>query len=236
MLDIIFPGLCIFCKKTSSGQQLCNNCYSEIRFIDSSNICICCGIPFNSFNESSHIPGHKCANCIREKINFNKCRSIAHFDGTIRELLHGFKYKKKLGIGNFFIKLIIDHFPKDLNGFDLMMPVPLHIHKLREREYNQSAVFVNNLSKRLNCEKDLFSLVKSSETDPQINFKNRTMRKRNILKSFSVNDIKKVEKRSILLIDDVYTSGSTINECAKVLLKAGAGKVQALTLLRAVDI
>ena len=116
------------------------------------------------------------------------------------------------------------------------MPVPLHIHKLREREYNQSAVLVNNLSKSLNCEKDLFSLVKSSETDPQINFKNRTMRKRNILKSFSVNDIKKVKKRSILLVDDVYTSGSTINECAKVLLKAGAGKVQALTLLRAVDI
>jgi ComF family protein len=236
MLDIIFPAICISCKKISSRQQLCNGCYSEISFIESSNICICCGIPFNLFNKSPHITGHKCASCIRETINFDKCRSIARFDGTLRELLHRFKYKKKLGIGKLFVKLILDNFPKDLNGFDLIMPVPLHIHKLREREYNQSAVLVNNVSKSLNCEKDIFSLVKSNETEPQINFKNSTMRKRNILKSFSVTDVKKVEKRSILLIDDVYTSGSTINECAKVLLKAGADKVQALTLLRAVDI
>lgn len=236
MLNIIFPGLCISCKKISFGQQLCGSCFSEIKFIDSSNICICCGIPFNLFNDSKDIPGHKCDNCLREKVNFNKCRSIAHFDGTLRELLHRFKYKKKLGIGKFFIQLILDHFPKDLKGFDLIIPVPLHIRKLREREYNQSAVFVNNLSKSLKCEKDLFSLVKSSETEPQISFKNSTKRKRNVLKSFSVTNVKKVEKRSILLIDDVYTSGSTINECAKVLLKAGAGKVQALTLLRAVDI
>ena len=62
------------------------------------------------------------------------------------------------------------------------------------------------------------------------------MRKKNILKSFSVRDVKNVKKRSILLVDDVYTSGSTINECAKVLLGSGADEVQALTLLRAVDI
>lgn len=236
MLDIIFPGLCVFCKKTSSGQQLCERCYSEIRFIYSSDICKSCGIPFNYFNESSLIPVHKCGRCIKDEVNFSICRSIAHFDGTIRELLHGFKYKKKLGLGKFFSKLITGHFPKDLKGFDLIMPVPLHIRKLREREYNQSAVFVNYLSGELNCEKNLFSLVKSRETDPQINFKNSAMRKRNVLKSISVRNTKKVKKRSILLVDDVYTSGSTLNECAKVLLEAGAGKVQALTLLRAVDI
>ena len=182
------------------------------------------------------MPAHKCESCIRETVSFNICRSIARYEGTLRELLHRFKYKRKLGIGNIFIKLMTDNFPKDLKGFDLMIPVPLHIHKLREREYNQSAVIVNGLSRKLNCEKDLFSLVKSTKTEPQVNFKNSKERKKNVSKSFSVTDVKKIEKRSILLIDDVYTSGSTIKECSKVLLKAGAIKVQALTLLRAVDI
>jgi len=178
MLNIFFPNLCISCHNPSSEQLLCNLCSSEIKLINTTNICISCGIPFNLFSESTFIKGHKCDSCIRETVNFNKCRSIARYDGTLRELLHRFKYKKKLGVGNFFIKLILDNFPKDLKGFDLVMPVPLHIRKLREREYNQSAVLVNSLSRKLNCEKDLFSLVKSRETEPQINFKNSNMRKK----------------------------------------------------------
>lgn len=236
MLDIIFPTLCICCKKASTGQQLCESCYSEIRFIDSTGICKSCGIPFNSLSEPPQTPVSRCGRCIKENVNFSICRSVAHFDGTIRELLHGFKYKKKLGLGGFFSKLITDHFPNDLKGFDMLIPVPIHIRKLRQREYNQSAVFVNYISRKIKCEKDLFSLVKSRETDPQVNFKNSNMRKRNVLKSFSVRNPKKVKKRSILLVDDVYTSGATLNECAKVLLEAGADKVKALTLLRAVDI
>ena len=236
MLNIIFPKLCISCQSPSSGHVLCRPCFSEINFINTSNICISCGIPFNLFNKLSPTKSHKCDGCIRNIVNFNRSRSIARYDGTLRELLHRFKYKKKIGIGKFFTKLILDHFPKDLKGFDLMMPVPLHINKLREREYNQSAVIVNCLSRDLECEKDLFSLKKSRETEPQVNFKNSSARKRNILKSFSVSEVKKVKKRSILLIDDVYTSGSTLNECAKVLLEAGASKVHALTLLRAVEI
>ena len=197
---------------------------------------MCCGIPFSLFNGSQKTKSHKCESCLRNIVSFHRCRSVARYDGTLRELLHRFKYKRKISIGKFFIKLILDHFPKDIKGFDLIMPVPLHINKLREREYNQSAIIVNSLSRHLNCEKDLFSLKKSCETEPQVNFKNSQMRKRNILKSFSISDVKKVEKRSILLIDDVYTSGSTLNECAKVLVKAGASKVQALTLLRAIEI
>ncbi len=236
MLDIIYPGLCISCKQISPGRQLCENCYSDIKFISSSDICVCCGVPYKSFDETTAHPEHKCASCISETTDFKVCRSIARFDGTIRDLLHSFKYKKKLGIGKIFTRLIKDNFPKDLTSFNLIMPVPLHIKKLREREYNQSAVLVNGLSRELDCEKDLFSLIKSFETEPQVNFKDSRMRKKNVLKSFSVRDVKNIKKRSILLVDDVYTSGSTINECAKVLLGSGAGEVQALTLLRAVDI
>ena len=236
MLDIIFPGLCISCKQVSSGKHLCSRCYSEIRFIGSSGVCAICGVPFNSYENSVVQPSHKCADCIKHEVSFKICRSIARLDGTIRDLLHSFKYRKKLAVGKFFSKLIKDNFPKELKQFDLIMPVPLHIDKLREREYNQSAVIVNFLSREFGCEKDLFTLFKSTKTQPQVNFKDRRLRKKNILKSFSVRDVKKVKKRSILLVDDVYTSGSTINECAKVLMGSGADEVQALTLLRAVDI
>jgi len=233
MLDIIFPNLCVYCKNISTGEPLCKSCYSEISFIDPLNVCTCCGVPFSSDSELTGPVYHKCGKCIKEKINFTRCRSVAQFNGVIRELLHSFKYRKKLGIGKIFAKLLTDNFPKDLKGFDLLLPVPLYINKLREREYNQSAVLVSYLSNKLRFEKDLFSLIKSSETNPQIMYKTIRQRKKNILKSFTVRNVKKVKKRSILLVDDVYTSGSTLNECAKVLLESGAVKVQALTLLRA---
>lgn len=236
MLDIIFPSFCVSCNQYSPKGQLCSSCSSDIKFIKSKDVCHCCGVPFNYFDESVNTPKHKCSYCINQKVHYTVCRSIAYLEGTVRELLHGFKYRKKLGIGKLFTKLMTENFPEELLGFDLIMPVPLHINKLREREYNQSAVLVNGVSKKLICEKDLFSLVKSRETEPQVNFKNSNIRKKNISKSFSVRDVKKVKKRSILLVDDVYTSGSTVNECARVLLDSGAEEVRVLTLLRAVDI
>ena len=236
MLDIIFPRFCVSCRQYSQSGQLCQDCLSDIKYINHKSVCESCGVPFNYFDEPNAVSGHKCSQCLTEKVHYSVCRSVAYLEGTIRELLHAFKYRKKLGIGKLFSKLITDNFPKDLLGFDLIMPVPLHINKLREREYNQSAIMVNGISGKLNCEKDLFSLVKSRETEPQVNFKNSKKRKKNIVESFSVRDVKKVEKRSILLVDDVYTSGSTINECARVLLESGADEVKALTLLRAVDI
>ena len=236
MLDIIFPRFCFSCKQYSQNGQLCPDCFSDINYINPESVCVSCGVPFNYFSESASGPEHKCSYCLTEKVHYSVCRSIAYLDGTIREMLHAFKYRRKLGLAKLFSKLILDNFPKDLLGFDLIMPVPLHINKLREREYNQSAILVNGISGKLNCEKDLFSLVKSRETEPQVNFKNRKNRKKNLVKSFSVRDVKKVEKRSILLVDDVYTSGSTINECARLLLESGADDVRALTLLRAVDI
>ena len=236
MLDIIFPRFCVSCKQYSQSGQLCQDCFSDINYINPESVCVSCGVPFNYFSEPPYRPEHKCSYCITEKVHYSVCRSIAYLDGTIREMLHAFKYRRKLGLGKLFSKIITDNFPKELLGFDLIMPVPLHINKLREREYNQSAILVNGISGKLKCEKNLFSLVKSRETEPQVNFKNSKNRKKNIVKSFSVRDVKKVEKRSILLVDDVYTSGSTINECARVLLESGADDVKALTLLRAVDV
>ena len=236
MLDIIFPRFCVSCKQYSQNNQLCPDCFSDINYINPETVCVSCGVPYNYFSEFTSRSPHKCSYCLTEKVHYSVCRSVAYLDGTIRELLHNFKYRKKLGLGRLFSKLIIDNFPKDLLGFDLIIPVPLHIKKLREREYNQSAILVNGISGKLRCEKDLFSLVKSRETEPQVNFKNSKIRKKNVVKSFSVRDVKKVEKRSILLVDDVYTSGSTINECARVLIESGAVDVRALTLLRAVDI
>ena len=198
MLDIIFPNLCVYCKNISTGEPLCKSCYSEISFIDPLNVCTCCGVPFSSDSELTGPVYHKCGKCIKEKINFTRCRSVAQFNGVIRELLHSFKYRKKLGIGKIFAKLLTDNFPKDLKGFDLLLPVPLHINKLREREYNQSAVLVSYLSNKLRFEKDLFSLIKSSETNPQIMYKTIRQKKK-YFKKFYCKKCKESEKK-------VYTS------------------------------
>lgn len=232
MLNLIFPDLCVYCKEISPGEDLCKTCFSKINFIKQEHVCVVCGVPYKSGEENNRFL-HKCGTCVKKEKKLLRCRSVAYFDGLIRELLHSFKYRGRLSIGRVCAKLLTDKFSEDLKGFDLVLPVPVHIKKLREREFNQSAVLATYLSKKLDLECDLFSLVKSRETEAQVVYKNAEERRKNVAKSFSIRNPKKIKKRSVLLVDDVFTSGSTVNECAGVLLKSGASEVQALTLLRA---
>ena len=151
----------------------------------------------------------------------------------MKELLSGFKYRGKLHLGKVLSELFTTALPGDLSYFDLVMPVPIHKNKLREREYNQSAVFGKRLSKITNCEYDPFTLRNTKDTPPQILYENLVERKRNVKGFFYVSNINDVIDKSVLLVDDVFTTGSTVNECSKVLLNAGAASVQVLTLLRA---
>ena len=231
MLDLIFPDLCVYCKNHSPNSDLCSSCYSKISFVSTQNICIKCGTPFNLGSETGH--GHKCGACIEKERYYTKCRSVALFDGLIRELLHLFKYRKKLGIGKLCGKLLTENLPGAIEDFDLIVPVPMHIRKLREREFNQCAVLSKYLSGKTGKEYDPFTLIKLRETEAQVVFKNAGDRRKNVYKSFSVRFKDRIKKRSVLIIDDVYTTGSTVNECARVLLESGASKVLALTLLRA---
>jgi len=129
--------------------------------------------------------------------------------------------------------LLAQAIPRDLDT-DLLMPVPLHPNRLRQREFNQSLLLADRISPVLQRPVSYRNLIRTIDTDPQVMLP-RSARLQNLRKAFALRDPDEVIGRRVLLIDDVFTTGTTVNECAKVLLKAGAGEVTVLALARSVD-
>jgi ComF family protein len=125
------------------------------------------------------------------------------------------------------------HAPMDMQGYSVIMPVPLHIRRLRERGFNQSLILAKVLAARHAIPLDFVTLRRERDTPPQT-MMGRKERQANIKGAFGVADKERVRKQQVLLIDDVYTTGSTLAECTRVLLNSGAALVGVLTLARAV--
>ncbi len=123
--------------------------------------------------------------------------------------------------------------PYGADDVDVIVPVPLHINKLRSREYNQSAVLAKNLAKSIGVKHDLFGLKKIRDTMPQFEIQKEEARRKNVKGAFSVTDPGAFSGKSVLVVDDVFTTGSTTDECALALLRAGASEVRVLTVARA---
>jgi ComF family protein len=117
---------------------------------------------------------------------------------------------------------------------DLIMPVPLHSTRLRTREFNQSLLLADQVARHLTRPVSADNLIRKVATDPQTTL-SRQARMRNLRKAFAVRESHEIIDRRILLIDDVFTTGTTVNECAKTLKRAGAASVTVLTLARTVD-
>jgi len=242
MLDILFPKVCPSCRTTAlKSENLCSLCFSDVRFTDNWSFCQKCGIPFGFFSSEDEDDinlvqesgEHLCGKCIKGMFCFEKARSIAIYDGKIRDMIISFKYEGKLSIGDVLVDILTTNMPNDLDSFDSVVPVPLHIVKLRQREYNQSVILANGLAKYAGVNCDLFGMKRIRKTKPQIEITSEDERRSNVKGAFSVTEDHKFKGRSVLLVDDVFTTGSTSDECSKMLLNSGAYKVQVLTLTRA---
>lgn len=244
MLDLIFPGVCSGCEAPVEGRYpVCDKCVSEMKLIREFSSCDKCGTPFGFFSyenyEGALAPpprsesGHLCGRCLRGNFSFEAARSAVLYEGKIREMIHEFKYGGRLGLEGFLSSLLVENFLFPHGGFDLIVPVPMHISKLRIREYNQSAVLAYNLARRSGIECGLRTFKKIRDTRPQIEFRNEEERRRNVRGAFSVTSPGSFKGRSVLLVDDVFTTGSTSDECAREILKSGASRVSVFTLSRA---
>jgi ComF family protein len=149
------------------------------------------------------------------------------------EAIHQFKYGGKRFLAKPFGTLLADFAQKWIPRKDdlLIMPVPIHPEKLREREFNQSLLLARPVSARLEGELDFMSLRRIRNTLPQTAMKGAE-RRRNVSKAFALYEMGSVSGRSVLLIDDVATTGNTLNECARALKKGGAKAVYGLVLAR----
>jgi ComF family protein len=176
-----------------------------------------------------------CGDCLTAPKPFAVARSVAAFDSVLLEAIHALKYDNKTGLGAGLGRMMTgdSYTGMDMQGYTVIMPVPLHIRRLRERGFNQSLLLAKVISTRYAIPVDFIALRRQIDTPPQTRM-GRKERQANIRGAFAVADRERVRKQHVLLIDDVYTTGSTLAECARTLLSGGATRVGALTLARAI--
>jgi ComF family protein len=174
-----------------------------------------------------------CSSCKEAKPAFDKARAAGHFHGVLREQIHQFKYAQALWLKHDLADLLygclLAHFsPEEV---DVVVSVPLHPVRQRERSYNQAALIGRELARRIERRFDGRSLARVRTTLSQTNF-DAAHRRMNMLGAFGVTDPEWIAQRCVLLVDDVMTTGATLSECARTLKKAGARKVWAVTVAR----
>lgn len=237
LMDLIYPPRCGICHAflgknglIHDGKELdlCRSCRDS--FVEvASPLCPFCGRPFSSGNGEDHA----CAECLVIAPHFDSARAPYVYDGLLMTAIHDLKYARKTYLARSLGPLLASFAASWLGGFKglLVMPVPLHPKKLRERNFNQSLLLARHVASKLDADLDFLSLRRLRFTQPQTRLTGDE-RKRNVRKAFGVVEAAGLKGRTILLIDDVATTGSTLNECARVLKKAGASGVFCLTLAR----
>ncbi len=210
---------------------VCPECRKRVIPVNSP-LCKRCGIMFDTREGDDHL----CNKCILSSKQFHSARSTGLYEQTLMTLVHQFKYRGKIRLahplGMMLLRTYLQFFPPE--DIDFIVPVPLHTRRFRQRGFNQAYLLVKDWKRfcpRLpEVSKDV--LFRTRWTEPQTGL-GRMERIKNIRRAFSVNNVQKFCGKKILLIDDVYTTGATVNECARVLRTAGAKQVDVLTLARA---
>ncbi len=233
LLDIVFPPLCHACRAFIPGAgrlHLCPACRGEITPIVSP-LCTICGVPFLT-------PGgidHPCGPCIISHPRYSAARAALPFDGVTRDLIHHFKYDRKVHLAHPLALLAAEALTPSVASWDadLLLPVPLHRRRLRERGFNQAVLLGKPLAKLWGIPLVVNNLRRTRWTEPQVTLA-AGERELNVRGAFALVDPAAVKGRRILLVDDVYTTGSTVMECSKVLRKGGAAEIYVVTVARAV--
>lgn len=175
----------------------------------------------------------QCPNCGGESFSFDFAVCVVRSRGPVRELLHRLKYGRELWIARVLANLAREGFEDSRLigwGIDALVPVPLHALRIREREFNQSAMLAGHLGKSVRIPvADVLRRVRSTGTQTRLD---RRERMQNLRNAFALRKDADVKDKSLLLVDDVLTTGSTLDACASVLLEHGAASVRALTLAR----
>lgn len=232
IIDLILPPRCVQCGIhifTTPG--LCATCWEKIHFIDHP-LCQKCGIPFEIADLHSSI----CLTCCHNMPSFNQMRSVFPYDDNSKPLILKFKHGDALHLMPLLVQWLHQAGQTLLAQCDVLVPVPLHWIRLWHRGYNQAALLAQGLS-QMTGKIYLPHVLRRHRRTASQGTKNSQQRHHNVKKSFSIKSSQtdRVCNKNILLIDDVYTSGATIQECVKVLKKNGANQVDILTLARVIE-
>lgn len=229
LLDVILPPICHICHSfipNAGTLHICPACRDSLPLV-TSPLCPTCGIPFTGAGND-----HRCSACLTHPPHFDTARAHFLYEGAIRDLIHSFKYNHRTHL-RYPLALLTLEGVRDLvpHAPHLIVPVPLHRSRLRQRGFNQAVLLGRTISRQLSLPMRLDILVRSRSTEPQIEL-SAAERRVNVKGAFTVNRPDLVAGRRILLLDDVMTTGSTMDECAKELKNAGAEFVIAATIAR----
>jgi ComF family protein len=231
------PGECFLCKKSADiSLSLCQSCISDLA--ENSCCCSLCANPLNSsveylLDDSPLL----CGKCQKHKSSFDQVFSPFLYQEDMVKLIYQFKYGGKLYMGKtlaeLFLQQVLQKYKLNNNiSFpELIVPVPLHLKRLKHRGFNQANEVAQYLSKKMSIKLDntLVERIKLTHTQRGLNLKQR---KANLKDAFAKTD-KNFTQKHVVLVDDVMTTGNTVNEVAKLLKQAGAKQVDVWTIARA---
>jgi len=225
--DLILPPHCAGCAKGISDGWWCEDCRKDLHPISPPR-CESCSQPFSGIVE----PAFFCPNCHGRVFHFECAIAVMPSRGAVRELIHGLKYRNMTWaaepLADFGVLGI--HDPRLPKAPDFLVPVPLHPLRRRERGYNQAELLARAIGQKAGIPVlDILRRVRNTTTQTHFDRKERM---KNLSKAFKITSPHTIKAAQILLVDDVLTTGSTLDECAKVLLAAGAGSVYALAIGR----
>lgn len=220
LLGFLYPAKCPFCGKIWSG--ICDDCREKYPMIREPR-CKKCGKPIQKETDEY------CYDCKKTEHYYEWGRSLWLHKAPVNEAIYAFKYKNRRCYGEVFARELAKAYGKSLKQqkVELIIPIPLHKSRRRERGYNQTEIIAKYLGDYTGIEVDYASLVRKKKTNPQIRYGDKD-RKKNMKNAFALK--KKINVENVVLIDDIYTTGSTIDEAARLLKKSGVTNVCFLTI------
>ncbi len=216
---------CIICNREivkNSRYSMCNSCLKKLPYITHS--CNVCG--------GSIKQGNLCLNCKHTLPSVTKNISVFDYSAPLDNLVYGLKYGNKKYLAKYLSNLMVDKFLESKLDIDFIIPVPMHKVRLTERGYNQAELLcISFKDVKLEIKDNIVERIVNTVSQASLPREKRLV---NLTNVFKITDKKSVKNKNILIIDDVYTTGTTVSEIAKVLMKAGAKKVYSLTLCHSV--
>ncbi|MEO6182037.1 MAG: ComF family protein [Verrucomicrobiota bacterium] len=229
-LNFFYPSICQICaahRATPEEGYVCVDCWSEVQFLQAP-FCERCGLPF----EGNITNSFECSNCVEMEFHFSSARSAVVASGLVLEVIHRYKYLRALWFEPFLADLLVRQAKPILakGNWDLIVPVPLHHLKKREREFNQAERLANQLSAAtaIPVATNLLKRIHPTRTQTLLT---RPERAANVRSAFCFSG-ERLDGENIVLIDDVFTTGATTSACAKILKKSGAGEICVWTVAR----
>ena len=227
-LSLLFPPLCPVCERWngSVGDGFCPSCFGKLSFIRGP-VCRFCGEPF----EYDFGGIETCLKCLNRRPIYTAARSTFAYDDVSKGMILRFKHGDATYNAGFFAGLMINTARDWLKDADIVIPVPVHPMRLLKRKYNQAGLLAAKIANHTKKKYDNYNLVRVKNTQSQGTF-DENKRRNNVKNAFKIKNPFTIAGKNVILIDDVYTTGATTEECARTLLAAGAAIVNVLTLAK----